>query len=146
MEQRTTEGHQFTVSVHLSDTEFWRMNLYLICEMFDHNNERIDVIHLRDVVAESEPFPTTMPDGYKAERVATLDIPSCAWARVLLYLIPFALPAERSVEAAPPLPLTLSLSQDGGAPTLYELHANQWGGRRLDFNLPIAGADAIRGR
>lgn len=130
----------------MSEAEFWRFNLYIICEMFDHNDERIDYIHKRDVVADSEPYPTEQPADYRVERVVDFGIPECAWARVLIYLIPFALPKQREVEMAPPLPMSVVVTQDGGEVASYVLHANQWSGRRLDFDLPLNSEREIRGR
>ena len=141
-----TQTHRFSLTVKMMDAEFWRFNLYLVCEMLDAAGERIDYIHRFDLVAEKEPYPTEQPADYKSERVVEMEIGECASARVLLYLIPFALPVERMIDDVPSLSMSLAIAQDGKEAARYELEANPWSGRRLDFTLPIGSGEIIRGR
>ena len=143
MAQIDSDNHKFSVTVALSDREFWRFNLYMACEALDAKGERIDYIHKLDIVAE-EPYPQECPPNYKAERVATLDIPECASARVLIYLIPFQLPAFEEVAAVAPLDLKLKIVEDGKVVISRKIGSNAWSGSRFDLRLPFEGLPSLR--
>ena len=109
----------------------------------DAKGERIDYIHKLDIVAE-EPYPQECPPNYKAERVATLDIPECASARVLIYLIPFQLPTVEEVAAVAPLDLKLKIVEDGKVVISRKIGSNAWSGSRFDLRLPFEGLQSLR--
>jgi hypothetical protein len=57
-----------------------------------------------------------------------LHTPPCDHADLYLYVIAREFPASGSIAASPPFPIELSVSTDGGSPTVKTLEVNQWGG------------------
>ena len=143
MAQIDSDNHKFSITVALSDREFWRFNLYMACEALNAEGERIDYVHKLDIVAE-EPYPQECPSDYKAERVATLDVPECASARVLIYLVPFQLPDAELVADVAPLYIQLQIVEDGKVVASRKIGSNAWSGSRFDVRLPLEGLHTLR--
>ena len=137
-------NHRFNLVLSCSHEEFWRFNIYIIYELYDENNEQTEFLHKLDIVADEKPYPDTCPSTYFIDRRVEIDIPECHHSRVVIYILPFKLPEVGPVADYPPIPIRLAITDGGDLCYDDTLEVNQWGGKRLDFDLPLTAFRGVR--